>query len=298
MKKLCPICFSGSFEYMRGVYDCSKTSVMECECCGLQFLSPMMSEQEESEYYINYYNSQKQRHFETKSLNDIQNDSYQHYREYINVYDELISDGMKVLEVGCGTGGFIKLLYDKYNPIEVVAVEKSANNVTYLSNQFIDYDNFVLFSELEEVKRKDFDLIVMIGVLEHIRNPSDILKKLSGMLDSKGKILITVPNKHDFLIEFLGLEEYTKFMYMKQHHFTFTDKAIEIIAQSVNMKLCKTNYIQKWGIDNLLSWLRNRRPSKYEHLTEFCSTELQMAYKNNLIQKRATDLVMYVLEVE
>lgn len=39
-----------------------------------------------------------------------------------------------------------------------------------------------------------YDAIICADVLEHLRNPCEILRRLSGLLDREGKILISLPN--------------------------------------------------------------------------------------------------------
>ena len=55
----CPLCNGNSRIFMQGIFDCDKTFVMECEKCNLHFLNPKMTIEEESEYYRNYYENQK-----------------------------------------------------------------------------------------------------------------------------------------------------------------------------------------------------------------------------------------------
>jgi len=38
---------------MKSIFDCDKTNLIECNCCGLQFLDKIMTEEEECNFYFN-----------------------------------------------------------------------------------------------------------------------------------------------------------------------------------------------------------------------------------------------------
>ena len=83
----CPVCKASDITvFMEGVYDCEETNVMECRGCGLQFLDPMMSDEEEERYYRNYYEAQKPRHYKSMSLKDLQQRALSLYEQYEDIY--------------------------------------------------------------------------------------------------------------------------------------------------------------------------------------------------------------------
>jgi len=97
----------------------------------------------------------------------------------------------KVLDVGCGTGYFA-----------YIAAQKGAN---VLGIDFTDkaieiaqrtYNHSRLhFKKLDATKISDkYDVIVSIGVLEHMDSPYNMLKLFKSHLKPNGKIIISTPN--------------------------------------------------------------------------------------------------------
>lgn len=288
----CPICSGNSIIFMQGIFDCDKTIVRECTNCKLHFLDPKMSEEEEQEYYKNYYESQKSRHSKQYSLKDIQEKAFNHYVEYQNIYSELINNAEDILEIGSGSGGFLKFINTFSSNKNIYSIERSEINLNFLKKEF---SNVKYCDSIQELKNIKFDLIVAFGVFEHIRDPHSFLEELKVLLKNDNSMIVfTIPNNNDILISLFELDEYKKFMYMKQHYYVFSKESLQCIALNVGLHLKKINFIQAWGIDNHFSWLKDKKVQDFSKYTELFSEKLNKEYKYNLIQKEMTDLIQVV----
>lgn len=283
---------------MQGIFDCETTQVWECTDCGTQFLHPMMSEQEENDYYRNYYESQKARHFESQTLAKIQNDSFQHYNEYKYFYLKLFEDIKDILEIGSGSGGFLKFVCENRKGINLVSVEKSEANINFLKSEcdFYKEHQLLLVDSVKEIPEKKFDLIFAHGVFEHLRNPLSFLKSMIDLLRKDGKIVLGVPNKYTPLVHVYNLDEFQKFTYMKQHYYTFSEKSFEVLALKAGAAVAEFEYLQAWGLDNTLSWLRYRKPRNFWQLTKILSQETLRSYKEDMRKNKTTDLIFVTLK--
>lgn len=96
----------------------------------------------------------------------------------------------RILDIGCGTGGYIKILkalgweVQGVEPNEKVAsnIKRSGFNVACGSFEQIDYpENY-------------FDVITMWHVLEHLHDPNGVLLKIKRILKEDGIVLFGVPN--------------------------------------------------------------------------------------------------------
>lgn len=294
----CPICGSENlFLYMKGIFDCEHTEVLECYDCGLQFLNPMMSEEEEREYYRNYYESQKVRHFQSKTLKNIQEDSCRHYEEYRDFYLSLLKDAESVLEIGSGTGGFLKFVSENFKHINIVSVEKSEANLHYMQEECKGIFASIQFvNGISQIPEQKFDLIFAHGVLEHIRSPFNFLRILIPFLkDVKGKMVLAVPNKHTPLLHIYDLAEFQKFTYMKQHYYTFSEQSFHVLAKQVGGVVEGFDYLQVWGLDNTLAWLRYRKPRDFSQFTKILSETTLRSYKEDMRGNETTDLMLIIL---
>lgn len=99
---------------------------------------------------------------------------------------------LKILEVGCGTGGNLKML-NKFGVVSAFEMDKVAFEIS--KGRAKESCNIKTGSCPDNIPfiNEHFDLICMLDVLEHIPKDSETLIKLRGMLKPDGLLLITVP---------------------------------------------------------------------------------------------------------
>jgi len=291
----CPVCESAQVAlFMNGIFDSGETDVMECAKCGLQFLHPMMSDGEENEYYRLYYENQKKRQYKNLSLKDIQDNSFGHYSQYLGIYAGLIENKKSILEIGSGTGGFLRFVKARAPDITLVSVERSGPNLDFLRHEFKDVQFNEAVTNLDTNAR--FDLIAVFGVFEHVKDNARFLKMTGEHLNPGGTLALNIPNKRNPLVYTYGVEEFKKFAYMKQHYYTYTERSLEILAEKTGYEIEKYHYMQVWGLDNHLSWLRYGKPRDFSQFTQLLSDTTLQSYNDDLISKKTTDLMMVIME--
>jgi SAM-dependent methyltransferase len=126
--------------------------------------------------------------------------------------------GSRILDYGCG-------------PEPVLA--------KLLSRQGYEVEAYdVFFKPDEAVLRQKYDVVVLTEVLEHLADPQEILKKLSGLLNPGGVIaLMTLFHPHD-------PQSFGKWWYRRDKtHVTFyTVKTIEKMALVLGLNLLFTDH--------------------------------------------------------
>jgi SAM-dependent methyltransferase len=277
---------------MHGIYDSDTTDVLECTDCGLQYLSPLMTEEEEAAYYDGYYRKQQSRRFREMDLVDQQNQSCRHYEQYRDVYLPLISNCTAVLEIGGGTGGFLRFLSECRPETRFVATERCGENAEFIRKSF---GQASIVEDLADLRGRVFDCVLALGVFEHLRDSRAFLREMRDLVRPRGTLVLKVPNKHNPLVTTYGIEEFKKFMYMKQHYYTFTEKAFELLAADTGYAVAGFHYLQCWGLDNHLSWLRHRKPRDFRDMTATISKQTLDSYNRDLIDRKTTDTFMAVL---
>tara|TARA_B110000046_G_scaffold112510_1_gene119671 strand:+ start:2477 stop:3634 length:1158 start_codon:yes stop_codon:yes gene_type:complete len=103
-----------------------------------------------------------------------------------------LQKGGKILEAGAGKGEFLKYFKAAHSNWEITAFESST------SFEFLKADNpeaTTLKCQYEEFTSDEkFDLIVALGVLEHVQDPLDMLDWAHSKLIEGGIFYIRVPN--------------------------------------------------------------------------------------------------------
>ncbi len=131
----------------------------------------------------------------------------------------LPSTAKRCFDLGCGTGGTLNLLKDKYPDVWLSGVEideGSAQKARSAGHEIWcgDADKFNFTAHFEQ---GSLDLILCLDVLEHLVDPWSVVKKLSPLLRKGGKLITSLPNiRYHKLIKSLLVDG----------DFTYTDEGL------------------------------------------------------------------------
>lgn len=127
-------------------------------------------------------------------------DTRDYFHSTSNVIFQLIEDGKKLLDVGCGTGRLAEKLRIKKNCF-VVGIEKDRTKVEIARRRC----DGIIIADVETLKEipfsaRYFDVIIFVDILEHLKEPGTILDKFKEYLKDDGYILVSVPNVANWTI--------------------------------------------------------------------------------------------------
>src|ERR1051326_8680362 len=112
-----------------------------------------------------------------------------------NLVVGLVEPGSRVLEFGCATGYMSKALRDRVGAT-VVGVELNAE-AAQLAEEHLDR---VLVGDAEELDLEAelggerFDAILFADVLEHLRDPAALLRRVRPLIADGGVVVASIPN--------------------------------------------------------------------------------------------------------
>jgi len=154
----------------------------------------------------------------------------------------LIGQDKKVLDVGCSEGTLSKKMFQ--NNCEVVGIEldtEAAQNAKNYCRELIIDD--VESVNLKEVYENYFDIIVFADVLEHLKEPLDILNKFKKYLKDDGCIIISIPNISNWKIRLqllFGRFEYQEYGILDNGHIRFfNEKSAKKIVDDAGFEIFK-----------------------------------------------------------
>ena len=113
------------------------------------------------------------------------------------VYDHLALTGRtKFLEIGCGTGEFIRQIVNNEN-LEITGSEIYLKGLLYAKKNLLNVD-FIQLDITQGKIDKQFDMIAAFDVVEHVENDAAAISNINQMLREGGTLIISVP-QHMFL---------------------------------------------------------------------------------------------------
>lgn len=115
----------------------------------------------------------------------------------------------KVLDFGCSTGSILIPLAK--DGIDVTGVDVSRYCVKKLK-KYCKEENVspkVLVSNGKRIRfrNEEFDIVLLLDVLEHVGNPQDIISEIRRVLKKNGKVFVTVPWKYHPIVQFKFLRK-------------------------------------------------------------------------------------------
>lgn len=102
----------------------------------------------------------------------------------------------KFLEIGCGTGNFIRHIAKNEN-LEIMGSEIYLKGLIYAKKNLPSVD-FIQFDVTQGKIGEQFHIITAFDVIEHIENDNSALSNIGQMLNKNGVLVVSVP-QHMFL---------------------------------------------------------------------------------------------------
>jgi 2-polyprenyl-3-methyl-5-hydroxy-6-metoxy-1,4-benzoquinol methylase len=174
-------------------YDQNEYDIVRCSSCAFWYLNPQPSDQELEKIYASYYGT-------VESHLDFRKTVFEDLISFLeprrkNFSESDISPTVKsaptLVDIGCGNGDFIHLA--QKHGWSVGGAEISTHAVEFATSE---RGLNVIKSNLEELpfESSSFDVVTILDVLEHLRDPRKTLTEIFRILKPGGLIVIRVPN--------------------------------------------------------------------------------------------------------
>lgn len=231
MANTCKVCSSNHYKKIGEIKNIWKEykDIYQCDECSLYFIDSPTDEEINSLYKNEYHNNIKNKLFEIAKSKM----RYARSLSQFNFIKQTIDLKNKdICEIGAFDGLLLSLF--KKNNNNVFGYELNDDARVYAKKKYdIDLkENFL------ESKSK-YDIIILSHVIEHFREPKEILIKIKSMLKENGFIYIEVPNSpmpnecsYNMLMRYLNTEHIVNFN---------MDNLIKF-AESVDLKIVRSEY--------------------------------------------------------
>ncbi len=145
----------------------------------------------------------------------------------------LTGPNKRVIDFGCATGYFAQLLSHQGCTVTGVEVNPEAAKVAEQFCEQVVVANLDAAALEELLPGQKFDVAVFGDVLEHLRNPWEVLRETRQLLQPEGYVVASIPNIAHGTIRLALLQgrfEYTEFGILDNTHLRFfTGKTVEAL---------------------------------------------------------------------
>jgi len=169
---------------------------------------------------------------------------------YIGIRNDILdlvpNSVSRVLDVGCSTGALGEQIKRRNNNLEVVGIELD-EQMAKIAKEKLDR---VIMGDIEKINFGDylklnyFDCIIFADILEHLKDPWNVLKSATSFLSNDGVIVASIPNiRHYTTIINLLFKGYWPYrergIHDKTHLRFFTLRNVEELFQHASLKIVR-----------------------------------------------------------
>jgi 2-polyprenyl-3-methyl-5-hydroxy-6-metoxy-1,4-benzoquinol methylase len=196
----CPVChvatvrtlFQQRFEQLSDVSLLDRYNVVVCASCGAAFADDIPDQPALDEYY------RELSKYDYADITGIKAPpAVRRFQDTADVLEKYIpSSESRVLEIGCASGELLKALRDRgfRNVLGMDPSAGCARTAKHLYGVSVKPGTIWDMSGLRET----FDFIILVGVLEHIREIAPAIQALHPVLAPRGRVYVEVPNAARF----------------------------------------------------------------------------------------------------
>lgn len=279
----CYLCNHSKFGIRNGtVRDDPSLQVLECGNCGLVMLSSLQH------IKAGHYEDSGMHGTDLPSIESwLKETEHDDNRRFEMLKPNLINS--KVLDFGCGAGGFVSKAQSL--AADVAGVEPELRVREY-------WDGLVtLHGSLEEAD-DEYDLITAFHVVEHLPDPCAMLKKLAAHLKGGGRLVIEVPSSEDALLTLYDNDAFQHFTYWSQHLFLFNAETLHHLTSKAGLRVVSIQQYQRYPLSNHLYWLSRNCPGGHQHWSFLDTPALAEAYAASLAAIGKCDTLIAYLELD
>lgn len=218
-------CWCGSNKW-NTCFRATRFGLVQCSTCGVFRIDPppLLQDSDGKQFYSNYYKKD--------SLSDL-NSSIAFKSRFWNVVDCMPEVGEvkeTVLDFGCGEGSLCSQLKEIGWPF-VIGTDVSSVRISRAKKKHPTVEFFDQPLENTAIPEEFFDLIIMDNVIEHLTQPTQILRTLHRYLKLGGRIMLITPNMNSGHFRLLG-RYWTPELAPHVHIFLFTQDSMQRLMES------------------------------------------------------------------
>lgn len=147
-----------------------------------------------------------------------------------------VGAGQEVLDVGCGEGFMAERIQQMGNHVTGIDVLPQAQRQSGF-DQYVQADlDQGIDVQVPALRGREFDKVLLLDVLEHLRRPDQLLRDCRALLRANGHLIVSVPNVANITVRLmllLGRFQYTERGILDKTHLRFfTRKTVRQLLEA------------------------------------------------------------------
>jgi SAM-dependent methyltransferase len=179
-------------------------------------------------------------------------------RAKVRAYAPYLAAGSRVLDIGCGDGHLLAELRDGVgHPLRLEGIEFSATAAA--AAERAGFRVYRARIEEAELPAGAFDLVIMNQLIEHVRDPVAVLRRVARALRPGGHLFIETPNL-DSLDARLFRRRYWGGYHLPRHFHLFDSKTLPRLVRQAGLApiVLRPLVCPQFWIISLQNWLSDR----------------------------------------
>jgi len=168
----------------------------------------------------------------------------------------------KVLDIGCFTGEFLELMQQEGAKVYGLELQPEAVKI---ANKKLSGHVFQADVMSYNFPQKKYDIITLLGLVEHVTNPMQLIERCYKLLSKDGLIMIQTPNSSSFLAR--NMKKYWPAYSPIEHIHLFSKKSLEYALYTAGFEqLSFQSHRKKLPVGYVYNMLNNFGPEFHKIL--------------------------------
>jgi SAM-dependent methyltransferase len=270
-------------------YDTRKTGY-RCRACGLVFIYPRMTPEEERRFYeLEYgiiYSEEK-----STTPADLFQARQGETRQFLEWTEPFIRPNDAALEVGCASGYFLDLIRDRVASVAGVETHTELR-------QYAERIGIRMYEDLAVCPPASVDIVFVFFVLEHIGDPLSFLAAIRRVCRPGARACFVVPNVDDALLSVYKLPRFRDFYFTPAHQFYYSPDSLSRLFRKAGFARFEILQKQRYDLSNHMQWMIDGRPGGMGRFNGTFSNRLNDEYRRTLEAHNVADGLFAVVQIE